>query len=164
LVQSALVRLMRLLSLNGISPSARAQYNSDTLLEYETVRDFIILHYHLNERQDTQFWRDLQCMPIPERLSHKIALFRETGAVLNDPQDIFLETNWVKVMLGQGLLPSTYNPAADLWSQEKLRDTLERVKNAKHQLLGHFSGHDQFLREYTVNPNPGRNHSGAARA
>jgi tryptophan halogenase len=47
--------------------------------EMERIRDFIILHYKLTQRHDTEFWRYCQAMDIPDSLQHKIDLFKSCG-------------------------------------------------------------------------------------
>lgn len=157
LIQSAVVRLLKLFPNAGINQAQVDEYNKESKLEYETVRDFIILHYHLNERDDSEFWRDLRNMAIPERLAHKIALFSETGAVLNDYADIFLDSSWLQVMLGQGIRPRDYHPAADLPSDEQLRSVLARIASAKRQPLAQLPSHDDFLHQYAGVARQGNN-------
>lgn len=48
------------------------------------IRDFIILYYHLNECDDSWFWRACRDMDIPETLSRRMILFRETGKVFRE--------------------------------------------------------------------------------
>ena len=45
-------------------------------MTWERVRDFIILHYHANQRVGEPFWDELRAMEVPESLQHKIDLFR----------------------------------------------------------------------------------------
>jgi len=152
LVQSALTRLIKLFSGDGQSPEARDNFNRETRLEYESTRDFIILHYHLNERNDTEFWRELREMAIPERLRQKMALFKATGVILNDHLDMFGELNWLKVMFGQGITPDYYNPAAEAPSEATLRELLQRIGASKHQMLSRCPPYETFLRQYVGNP------------
>lgn len=148
LIQSAIVRLLKHFPNAGISQTQVDEYNRDSKHEYETVRDFIILHYHLNERDDSEFWRYLRNMRIPERLAHKIALFQETGAVMNDPGDIFLDSSWLQVMMGQGIMPRDYHPTADIPGAEQLQSMLARIASAKRQPLTQLPSHDEFLHQY----------------
>ena len=135
LIQSAIVRLLKHFPNAGISQTQVDEYNRDSKHEYETVRDFIILHYHANERDDSDFWRNLRTMDIPDRLAHKLALFRETGTLFNDHGDIFLDSSWLQVMLGQGIMPRDYHPAAKVPTSSELLATLGKVQEAKHQPL-----------------------------
>lgn len=148
LIQSAIVRLLKHFPNVGISQTQVDEYNRDSKHEYETVRDFIILHYHLNERDDSEFWRYLRNMQIPERLAHKIALFKETGAIMNDPGDIFLDSSWLQVMMGQGIMPRDYHPTADIPGAEQLQSMLARIASAKRQPLTQLPSHDEFLHQY----------------
>ncbi len=75
----------------GSPPELRDEYNRRSQREYELIRDFIIMHYYLNERDDSQFWRDTRNMDVPERLTEKIGLFRANGSLVQDQVDIFLE-------------------------------------------------------------------------
>ncbi len=151
LIQAALVRLLKLFPHNGISEQAIQNYNQETATEIETIRDFIILHYYLNERDDSPFWRDMQNLPIPERLQHKIALFRHTGHITNDPLDIFRDASWLEVMLGQGVMPTDYHPAANAMPKAQLAQILEQLHAAKRQPLAHMLSHDAFLARYLEN-------------
>ena len=49
--------------------------------EFRHIRDFIIMHYHLTDRTDTEFWRRNSAMDIPEPLAHRLALFEQSGNV-----------------------------------------------------------------------------------
>lgn len=149
LIQSAVVRLLKNFPNRGISQAQVDEYNRESKLEYETVRDFIILHYHANERDDSDFWRNLRTMDIPDRLAHKLSLFRETGTLFNDHGDIFLDSSWLQVMLGQGIMPRDYHPSADILDIAQLQSMLARIAAAKRQPLTQLPSHDAFLQHYT---------------
>ncbi|MCU7555592.1 tryptophan 7-halogenase [Alteromonas sp. ASW11-19] len=149
LIQSGIVRLMKMFPNQGIEPSMVALYNAESKQEFETIRDFIILHYHVNERDDSDFWRDMRNMAIPERLSHKIDAFKQTSAIFNENSDIFRDSSWVQVMMGQGLMPRDYHPVADVPKLGTLNETLKKVYDAKRQPLEQMLAHDEFLRRYT---------------
>lgn len=149
LIQSAIVRLMKHFPNAGISQAQVDEYNRDSKIEYETVRDFIILHYHLNERDDSEFWRYLRNMSIPDRLKHKMELFRATGTIVNDPGDIFLDSSWLQVMMGQGIMPRDYHPTADIPSAAELQQMLARILQAKRQIMTQMPSHDSFLQQFT---------------
>lgn len=149
LIQSAIVRLMKMFPNQGISEAQVAAYNAESKDEFETIRDFIILHYHVNQRDDSDFWRDMRQMAIPHRLEQKLALFKETAAIFNDANDIFRDSSWLQVMLGQGIHPTDYHPSARTYSKELLLELMQNIRNAKQQPLQKLTGHDQFLDLYT---------------
>ena len=133
----------------GISDAVVDYYNADSKQEFETIRDFIILHYHANERDDSEFWRDMRNMAVPARLQEKMALFRESAQVFNDHNDIFRDASWIQVMLGQGIMPRDYHPAAKVPTSSELLATLGKVQEAKHQPLAQMLSHDEFLARYS---------------
>jgi tryptophan halogenase len=145
LIQSAVVRLLHLFPHAGVNPELRDEYNRRSQREYELIRDFIIMHYYLNERDDSQFWRDTRNMDVPERLTEKIGLFRANGSLVQDQLDIFLESSWLQVMLGQGITPRDYHPIADSLSEEQLREKLASMKKLKLEPLEQMPSHDRFL-------------------
>jgi tryptophan halogenase len=149
LIQSGIVRLMKMFPNHGISEAQVSAYNAESKDEFETIRDFIILHYHVNERDDSDFWRDMRQMSIPHRLQEKLALFKETGAIFNDANDIFRDSSWLQVMLGQGLQPADYHPAARAYSKEVLLEMMQQIRTAKQQPLQKLTSHDEFLALYT---------------
>jgi tryptophan halogenase len=148
LIQSAIVRLLHLFPGHGIDPRVVAEYNRQSQLEYETVRDFIILHYHATQRDDSAFWRDLRAMLLPDRLAAKIALFRATGTLSQDPFDIFMEPSWVQVMLGQGIVPHAHHPLADGPTNAELLEQLAELAAARRAPVAAMPLHDAFLDTY----------------
>ena len=91
LIQSAVVRLITLFPHAGVTNELVDEYNEQSKFEYELIRDFIIMHYYLNERDDSQFWKDVASMDIPERLHRKMDLFRTSGTLTKDNLDIFYQ-------------------------------------------------------------------------
>lgn len=148
LIQAAIVRLVHLFPHAGVTPELVDEYNRQSQIEFELIRDFIIMHYYLNERDDSDFWRDLQTMDIPERITRKIELFRSSGTLQQDQLDIFLEPSWLQVMLGQGVMPKDYHPLADSLTDAELRDKLENTKKTKQQPMDQIPSHDDFLRMF----------------
>lgn len=149
LIQSGIVRLLKVFPNQGISDAVVDYYNADSKQEFETIRDFIILHYHANERDDSGFWRDMRNMAVPARLQEKMALFRESAQVFNDHNDIFRDASWIQVMLGQGIMPRDYHPAAKVPTTSELLATLGKVQEAKQQPLTQMLSHDEFLARYS---------------
>ncbi|MBO9489328.1 tryptophan 7-halogenase [Endozoicomonas sp. G2_1] len=149
LIQSAIVRLVHLFPHHGIESSLVDEYNKQSKTEFEQIRDFLILHYHVNERTDSQFWRDMRYMNIPDSLQHKIELFKSDGRIFREQNDLFAESSWLQVMIGQGIQPKDYHPIANALSAEELRQMLVRLEQIKHEPLGKLPSHDRFLAKYT---------------
>jgi tryptophan halogenase len=148
LIQTAITRLISLFPHNGVVPTLVDEYNRQSRAEFEYIRDFIILHYHLNERDDG-FWPQVREMEVPERLTHKIELFRESGQVTSEHMDIFLEPSWIQVMLGQGVMPKDYHPLADSLNDQQLEEKMAMTQKTKAQPMDQIPSHDEFLEMYT---------------
>jgi tryptophan halogenase len=145
LIQSAIVRLITLFPHAGVTTQLMDEYNRQSQYEFEYIRDFIILHYHLTERDDSEFWRGVRDMEVPERITEKMDLFRATGTLTKDNMDIVLESSWLQVMLGQGIMPQDYHPLADTLTEEQLKQKLENTKKTKLQPMPKIPSHDDFL-------------------
>ena len=145
LIQSAIVRLLHLFPHAGITGELVSEYNRQSQIEYELIRDFIILHYHANNRGEAPFWRNLREMEVPERLAHKIALFRANGTLVQDQYDIFMEPSWVQVLMGQHVLPADHHPMADGPTDDELITQLASLADLKARPLSQLPAHDRWL-------------------
>jgi tryptophan halogenase len=116
--------------------------------EFRFIRDFIIMHYHVTERTDTEFWRRCRAMAIPDGLRHRLDLFRETGRVFEAEFDIFRENSWVQVMLGQGIEPQSYHPIVDMMSEQELRNFMQFQRHKVDHVLRQLPTHQEFIGRY----------------
>lgn len=145
LIQTAVIRLLKLFPHEGVKASEVAEYNRQAKEEIEHIRDFIILHYHATERDDSEFWRACRTMDIPESLQHKMDLFRESGKVYNPTEALFANEAWQQVMIGQGVVPDDYHPLADAMTSAQLAEYHRNVKSIINQVVGKLPKHQDFL-------------------
>jgi tryptophan halogenase len=148
LIQRGMIRLLQMFPHDGIRHSEIDEYNRQCLKEIEHIRDFIVLHYKVTNRQDTPFWRHCSAMPVPDSLAHRIALFRETGRVFHTDGELFHENSWIQVMLGQGILPEQYHPAADVLTDEELTRFLANIRKRVEQTVATLPNHEAYVRQY----------------
>jgi tryptophan halogenase len=113
LVQTGISKLLAFFPDRNFAPINETEYNRLSLLQWEQIRDFIVLHYKATERSDTPFWDRCRTMDIPDTLQTKIDLFRAAGRVFRYSDELFSDTSWVAVMLGQGIEPVSYDPVVD---------------------------------------------------
>jgi tryptophan halogenase len=113
----------------GMDTADIAQFNRTMDLEYEWVRDFIILHYKATQRTDSPFWNYCRTMEVPASLQHKMDVFLTNGRVFRESNELFTKVSWVQVMHGQGLRPKSYHPLVDLISEQEIQTYLDEVKD-----------------------------------
>jgi tryptophan halogenase len=152
LIQRNILRLMQMFPTNGICQTDVDEYNSQCEHEMRHIRDFIILHYHVTNRRDTQFWRDASGMDIPASLRHRIDLFRETGRVFRTPNELFAENSWIQVMLGQGIMPQQHHQSADLMGDRELAQFLEGIRKTVEQTVKILPAHQAYVKHFCTRP------------
>ena len=147
MIQSGISRLMKIFPFKGIVQAEVDYYNAETLEEYETVRDFLVLHYHLTERDDSDFWTYLRTMDIPDVLKTKMDLYRHNGRIFRKNNELFNETSWLAVFAGQKLQPSGYHPVADTIDAAEVSRRLEHIHGVMEQGAKVMPPHWQFIKE-----------------
>lgn len=145
LIQSNVSALIELFPSKGFGSANVDEYNRRVSKEYDLVRDFLILHYHQTQREDSEFWRYCKNMEVPETLKSKMALFAETGHLFKDADDIFRESSWVQVMLGQGLMPRGHHIMADRISDAQLVEFLRSVGTIIDKAVSSLPSHQDFV-------------------
>ncbi|QIK79901.1 tryptophan 7-halogenase [Sphingomonas piscis] len=145
LVQSGVARLMTNFPDKLFNQRDIDYFNARTRLEYEQVRDFIILHYKATHRDDTPFWNYCRTMPIPDTLAERIAIFRENGRLYRHDNELFSETSWLAVMNGQGIVPARHHPVADVLPDEELDSRMTRIARAMSSNVERMPTHQQFI-------------------
>ena len=150
-VQSHVSRLLEFFPDKNCGSATRAEYNRIVGKEFELVRDFLVLHYKQTKRDDTEFWRHCRDMAVPDSLIHKMELFKETGHIYREIDDIFRESSWAQVMIGQGLIPKSYHRMADKLSSDQLSRFLADVDSLISQTVEPLPTHAEFIAKNVTN-------------
>jgi len=144
-VQSHVSRLLEFFPDKNCGGATRAEYNRVVGKEFELVRDFLVLHYKQTRRDDTEFWRYCRDMQIPDSLAHKMELFSETGHIYREIDDLFRESSWTQVMLGQGLIPTGHHRMADKLTDAQLKQFMGDVDALIGKTVKPLPGHAEFI-------------------
>ena len=147
LIQRSAIRLMQTFPSGGVQPADVDEFNLQSKRELEHIRDFIVLHYHVNARTDSALWKHVREMRIPESLQHRIALFRETGRVFRPSDELFAENSWIQVMMGQGITPERYHPVADLMGREELARFLGDIHLKVSRTVAGLPSHQAYVEQ-----------------
>ncbi|MHC6644999.1 tryptophan halogenase family protein [Alteromonas sp. HB246098] len=145
LIQSAIVRLIQLFPHNGVTKSLIDEYNKQSELEFEQIRDFLVLHYVVNERTDSAFFNDMRNITLPDSLAHKIELFKENGVLQREQNDLFLESSWLQVLYGQGVMPKDYHGLVNSVSDAQLNQMLTKLLELKREPIAKLPSHDDYI-------------------
>lgn len=148
LIQRAVLRVLRMLPMGEISQRDIDEFNDQMLQDMWQIRDFLILHYKATNRRDSAFWRYVAEMPIPDTLAHKIELFRETGRVFRKNEELFQENSWVQVMMGQGIMPTSYHPIAAKLSDAELAKFLSTIREGVQRTVRSLPSHGDYVAGY----------------
>jgi len=148
LIQRAILRLIRMMPLRGVSPADVAEFNDQQHQDMLQIRDFLILHYKATSRDDSPFWRYVREMPVPDSLQQKIDLFRETARVFRRNEELFAENSWVQVMMGQGIAPQSHHPIAEKLSDDELTRLLRLLRDQVERTVSGLPDHAAYVAQY----------------
>ncbi len=152
LIMDGVGRLIQYFPDKHFKPHLAAEFNRRMAVQYESIRDFIALHYKLTGRRDSELWRYCAAMPIPDTLAHQIELFRSTGRVtIFDPEG-FAEPSWVSLFLGLGLNPESYDPFVDHIDVQALLQHFVRLRQAITQTVGGMPDHGDYINRHVKAP------------
>jgi tryptophan halogenase len=145
MIQSGVTQLAAIFPDRSFDPADADEYNRLQLGEYDRVRDFIVLHYKATTRDDSELWRYCAAMPIPEALEYKMNLFRRSGRVAFSDSDLFVESNWLSVMIGQDIWPQRFDPIANVLPVPEALEQLERLRNSIRQTAQAMPAHADYI-------------------
>ncbi|MDI4634658.1 tryptophan 7-halogenase [Pelomonas sp. V22] len=148
LIHMAVARILDFFPRHGFEPADIAEYNALTSVEFEKIRDFLILHYKLTRRDDSPFWNYCRTMEIPDGLQRKLELFAANGRTYRDGLELFTEVSWLQVMVGQGLMPRGHHPYADQASEAELLAHVENVRQVVAKCAAAMPGHADFIAKH----------------
>jgi tryptophan halogenase len=148
LIQTGLIRLIKMFPGDAINQPEVDEYNRQSKFEYDHIRDFIILHYHVTKRTDSAFWNYCRTMRIPETLANKIAIYEKTTSVFREQDELFHEGSWQQVMHGQGIIPQGFHPVVNKLSTNELMNFLSGIDINIAKLVDSYPSHQEFLDVY----------------
>ncbi|MDQ3246026.1 MAG: tryptophan 7-halogenase [Pseudomonadota bacterium] len=145
LIQSGIVKLLALFPDKRFNPVERDEYNRQMRDVFEDVRDFIILHYKATSRSDSEFWNYCRTMQVPDSLAAKLELWQAKGRLFREGRELFGTASWVAVLLGQGIVPEDYEPAADALDPAMIGDALDKMRLSYRRMAEQMPKHGDFI-------------------
>jgi tryptophan 7-halogenase len=145
LIHSGLVKLLDFWPDRTFDPLLIEQYNRAMSNQYQSIRDFIILHYKASDREDSEFWKYCKHMAVPDSLSYKLDHFRSSTRIVLSPGELFQPASWFAVMAGQNVVPTGYDSLADLHAPDEVEHRLSSLQRAISHAVSAMPTHRQVL-------------------
>ncbi len=147
-IQNIVTRFLDFYPNKNFSETIIDEFNDMVLTDYKRVRDFIILHYKLNTRTDGELWKYTANMSVPDSLTQKIEIFKETGRISVWEKDLFQDHNWLAVLHGQGITPSSYDPLIDRIPENQILEISRKRKQDILSIIRQVPSHDDFIAQH----------------
>jgi tryptophan 7-halogenase len=145
LIQTGILRIVSLFPDMGFDPAVIAEYNRQTDTEYADIRDFIIAHYKITNREDTPFWAYCKHMDLPDSLKSRLDLFKSSARFFKRNEiELFREESWVQVLIGQGI-EARYDPSVDLISDAEAAGFLKDIEGVIADTVRRLPSHDDVI-------------------
>ncbi len=145
LIQAGITRMLALFPAGGFSEVESEEYNKLMTSQYERIRDFLVLHYNATERNDSPFWDYCRTMTVPESLKRRTELFKIRGRLFQYEYELFADANWLAVLIGQNVLPASYDPLVDALDEQALKAKLEQIRGAIRLTVDALPTHRAFI-------------------
>jgi len=151
-IQSSLAKLVAFFPDRRFEPVRIDEYNRQVQFEFERSRDFLVLHYKATERSDSPFWDYCRNMPVPDNLAQKMELFRSSGLVFREHEELFTDVSWMQVMIGQNIMPKAYHPMVDTLSADELRQMTAGTRGVLERAVDVMPKHMEFIAKHCRAP------------
>ncbi len=148
LVQQGIARLLTLFPTRDFGEAERARFNQLCTQDYVDIRDFLVLHYSATERDDSEFWNYCRNLEPPDGLADKLAMYRSSGRVFREHNELFTETSWLSVMAGQGVKAGGYHPAAQMMPDAEVLRRLAHIREVIGNTVAQMPVQTEFFRRH----------------
>jgi tryptophan 7-halogenase len=150
LVTSGIYHLLEHFPDGGFDQTNIDSYNAELIYQNERIRDFIVLHYCLTQREDSPLWRYCRSMALPDSLRERIELYRRTGRIRPRPGELFTDLSWFYILEGLGLRPDDYDPLIDVVTVAQLGEIMDAMTNATAAVARESPPHDSYFAARTA--------------
>ncbi len=147
LIQTSVMKLIKYFPVNGISKDLVNQYNQEMNIQFDQVKDFLILHYKTSQRDDSEFWNYCRNIEVPDSLQERMDLFQRTGQIHEREYELFLKDNWLAVLIGQGVYPQSYDSKLDQFTDKDIEFLLTALKGQIQQKVNSMPKHSEILKQ-----------------
>jgi tryptophan halogenase len=147
LIQEGITELIQLFPDKNFAQSDADEYNRRMQLNFERVRDFLLLHYIANQRNDSPMWLHFQNLKLPTSLEEKIDAWLTRGYISRYEFGVFLPPSWIAVLLGQNLNPRGYDRRVDAAPKDILLQNAAAILRDVRAAVQNAPEHAAYLRQ-----------------
>lgn len=144
-IQDGITALLELFPDLGFDQSDQDEYNERIALNFERVRDFLLLHYVATDRDDSEMWRHFRNLTLPDSLQSKIDAWTHRGHVPFYEFSVFLPPSWVAVFAGQRILPLAEDPRLGRLDTNTLRRETQALQQSIQSAVSKSPDHVRFI-------------------
>lgn len=148
LIQAAITKLLELFPTKNMEVSLRREFNLEMTRKFNSVRDFLILHYHATNRNDSEFWNHCRNMSIPDDLQYRMDLYRRRGYIAYTEGDFYLEPSWLAVYSGQGIYPEKVDPRVYAYPLNEAEKQFNLLKEMIAEAVSKMPSHGDAIAKY----------------
>jgi tryptophan halogenase len=149
LIENGIERLKSLFPDKTFAPAVIDEFNDQSAREMERTRDFIILHYWLNGR-DEPFWRERREAEIPDTLRKKVELWKARGQFVRYRWEMFHPASWLAIYDGFDRMPDRIDPAVEGVPARDLDVSLQQMRAAIADAVSRTQSHRAFLAQFAT--------------
>ena len=152
IILSTLNKIITYFPTREFDPYTVAEFNKTVDLEFETIKDFLVLHYHATPGRTGPFWRYFHSLQLPERLVHMMETFKRTARIVPTEWDQFKEVSWFSVLMGQEVFPTDYYPPADALDMKEILGHMAQIKRDIRVAVEHLPTQAAYIRANCLAP------------
>lgn len=112
MVQETVVRFVEAANKGNFTDEFRDDFNARVSRRFDAVRDYIVCHYRVNTRTDTEYWRDAGSNDKISRSLHELLTAWMKGDNITDELErqnldaYFPNVSWNCLLAGKGIYPT----------------------------------------------------------
>jgi tryptophan halogenase len=123
------------------------RYNKTLGAEFERVRDFLVLHYSMTERDDSEIWCYCRSVVKPDSLKERIELFQSFGRLLREDNELFPMQSWLYVFVGQNIMPESDDPLVNVLDLKQVGDNLTNIRSVIRHCAEVMPTHEDYIKQ-----------------
>ena len=147
-IQSGLTKLVQHFPDKDMARGPRDEANRAFNDEMERVRDFIVLHYKATQRDDSELWRYVRDMPIPDSLAEQMTAYAERGDLVRFANDPFEAPSWLTMYAGFDIRPDRLGPEVHDIEADTLATLLRDMRHIISANSARAPSHAAFIEKH----------------